>query len=84
MKPDRESPFIAEARRRRHRGKAIQVQEGREKHWPADRVQRRDPASYQRASEILIRLCTNRYCRHWTPIRKKHCIICHQPLPSAM
>lgn len=31
----------------------------------------------ERQSEIAIRLCQNTFCRHWTPSRKRFCIICH-------
>lgn len=43
--------------------------------WEGE-VERREPASYQQRSEVLIRLCRNVYCRHWTPTRLTRCVIC--------
>lgn len=41
-------------------------------------VERRNPATYQRASEILIRRCNRIGCGHWTATRLRCCTICHQ------
>lgn len=46
-------------------------------------VERRDPATYQRPSVIEIRLCTNPFCRSWTPKRYRDCVICGTILPAA-
>lgn len=45
----------------------------REKPWTGP-VERRDPASYRRPSEVMICKCAN--CKHWTPKRLATCTIC--------
>jgi hypothetical protein len=40
-------------------------------------VERRDPASYERPSVVMIRMCQNPACRHWTPTRLRCCVACH-------
>ena len=31
----------------------------------------------RRRSEVMIRLCRNPFCRHWTPTRLPECVVCH-------
>lgn len=81
------SAFIEEARRRRHRGKAINV-ESEAQRWTGD-VERLSELSPERRvaiglepeerrrSVVAIRICSNIYCRNWTPSRLKYCAICH-------
>lgn len=44
---------------------------------PEERARFGIPAIERRRTEILIRICQNPYCRHWTPTRHVRCVVCH-------
>jgi len=85
----RESPFIAEARRRRRARFLSDALLTNAEPWtgaverlselgPARRAALGLPAVERRRSVVMIVRCAQRWCGHWTPRRFTHCVICHQ------
>jgi hypothetical protein len=60
----------------------IYIGNGRQK-WDAEKVERRDPRDYRRASSIPAK-CQNPYCREYLPRGSREegrCLACNTELP---